>query len=75
MEWTTEKPTKPGWYWLKSNYAHSESSDVEVVWVFKNPGAKDCGVMSTNGWCVAAGKIAGEWAGPIPEPTERTEGK
>lgn len=59
MEWTNEKPTKPGWYWWRDRefslsgracIRYLSSMDMDVNW------GDTC-----------------EWAGPLPQPTERKE--
>jgi hypothetical protein len=54
MKWTTEKPTKPGWYWeRKFDTVHIKYFDRDLFF----------GGLYTA-W------ETGEWAGPIPEPEE-----
>jgi len=60
MRWTTEKPTKPGWYWfedaltpLRIVHLRQGEDDLHVE------GALISRVLF---WC-------GKWAGPIEPPT------
>lgn len=74
MTWTTTRPTQPGWYWWR-RYKGKRSYEVEV--------RNGRGVLRGNqflevwwnGEMVAKfdQPVRGEWAGPIPEPTERDE--
>jgi hypothetical protein len=70
MNWTREKPTKPGWYWWKlDNYARVVMVDTgewdrergEPRLIFTQPGMEMAYRVSE--W-------DGEWAGPIPKPGE-----
>ena len=57
MTWTTDTPTKPGWYWWRSKIPHTD------FWTC--PTIRDITVsalLNDNLW--------GQWAGPIPEPEE-----
>lgn len=56
-EWTTEKPTVPGWYWYKGNW------NAETVHV----------VYAQNGrlyarWWDWVDEMNGQWAGPLEVP-------
>lgn len=62
--WTSEKPTKPGWYWWR---LHSKKSPLVVnvytlsnVWCCSFPDDEPCPLTAAKS----------EWAGPIPEPKE-----
>lgn len=63
MKWTTERPTKPGWYWWRRIVpgwdAYKRPRCINVA-----PGPE--GVYLQQ-WSIAEGA---EWAGPIPEPEE-----
>ena len=65
MNWTTEKPTKPGWYWRRlSSDGHAHL--VEVT-------REGSGVVQTHppAQLVEAGRsvdTSGEWAGPVEMP-------
>lgn len=76
MEWTTEKPSNPGWYWYQQ-----DSEFPECLLLYKHHDDGLCVVTGTNVHTVDdfhALMMEEEhdirWAGPIPEPTERTEG-
>lgn len=78
MTWTTNKPTQPGWYWWR-RYKKTKAYKVEV--------RKRRGVLRGDQWLEVwwngeivarfdspvPGPVPGDWAGPIPEPTERDE--
>lgn len=66
MKWTKEKPTKPGWYWFRSETEYGTCTTVLEI-------------RNVQGGLVVVETIAiypleefreGEWAGPIPEPEE-----
>ena len=61
MEWTKEKPNKPGWYWMKRN-SSLKSSNIEIsVQQVRLYAGKLC-IMN---WEIPNNV---EWSGPIPEP-------
>lgn len=74
MKWTTEKPTKPGWYWYRLTPA-SEYSVVELVWstgLFNTPAVP--GLREVRHTVAGRGHfsiegVRGEWQGPI-EPED-----
>ena len=67
LHWTTEKPTKPDYYWHKDD---TEDGLLDIAYIY---GDQDSGMF-----CCFAGEkeptlldlVTGEWAGPIPEPKE-----
>ena len=64
LAWTDAKPTVPGWYWWK----RSPDCAAEVIEV-------DIGVRlfaAISGGCVPVADMFGQFAGPIPPPTEAT---
>lgn len=71
MKWTTEKPTKPGWYWWR-RYPKKKAYKVEVK--------RGRGVLRGNQWLEVYWEgervarfdepVRGEWAGPLDEPEE-----
>lgn len=69
MNWTNEKPTKPGWYWWREDNA--------VVWLIYIYSAAD-GRMGCDCYRPKRARLrrpigkylTGQFAGPIPEPTE-----
>jgi hypothetical protein len=63
MNWTREKPTKPGWYWHRL-MPHTER---RVLHVFKLAGAL---VVDHTKWSAPAKveEYRGLWCGPIEEP-------
>ena len=62
LTWTSEKPTAPGWYWWRSPTDRVMICDVyEWDYMF---------FVTTIGEPLRVGGMAGQWAGPIPEPVE-----
>ena len=76
MEWTTEKPSRPGWYWMQQ-----DSEFPECVEVFMDAddflciATQETAAHTLAQFCELMDEREHEliWAGPIPEPTERTE--
>jgi hypothetical protein len=60
MNWTTDKPTKPGWYWWR-NLKDGMQPSMTLV-------DKDKGGLYAGGSYVSF--IGGEWAGPLEPPKE-----
>lgn len=56
--WTTEKPTKPGWYWWKD--IDRRERVVEII--DRGEGWLDASAVGLL-WSVK--NLAGEWQGPI----------
>ncbi|MDI3463663.1 MAG: hypothetical protein OJF50_002484 [Nitrospira sp.] len=73
--WSSEKPTKPGWYWWK---AQRPDWPPEICLVLNDRGNKLIALFSGDSSHETVQIDEFEhtplWAGPIPEPTERTEG-
>lgn len=79
MNWTAQKPTEPGWYWLGVKPPEAE---LTIVWVVRcrkaessNPllGIKAGDLVletQTNQQRVSTLHSAFRFAGPIPEPKE-----
>ena len=65
MKWTTETPTKIGWYWKRSigRSAKSFRSEVDVVYIRKYSDE-----LCIQNWGLPQNDV--EWAGPIPTPKE-----
>lgn len=64
MTWTTDLPTKPGWYW----YRHPEHKEW-IVEVISTGSAVN--VRFEWGWVdIFACHRHSEWAGPIQRPKE-----
>lgn len=66
MNWTTEAPTQPGYYWLRENGDDEDPMILEVE-------SSDMGLISSC--CGHKGFIpirfcAGEWCGPIAAPLD-----
>ena len=67
MNWTTEKPTKSGWYWMRYVPRDQFPSIIQVL----HDGA--CLCVNNDGDTVDDVCTAwphSQWAGPIPEPKE-----
>lgn len=57
LEWTTEPPKVPGWYWFKDDLFCKKGGIMRI----------------TDVWIEELKKTSGphdQWAGPIPEPRE-----
>ena len=66
MEWTTEEPTKPGWYFIKREYMQDA-----IVWIGKGLvcHAKDAGIIQSLEGFIKSNPPGGiEFAGPSKEP-------
>jgi hypothetical protein len=62
MNWTTDKPTVPGWYWWRSN-----TEDPTMVEVVKC--RRVCMVLEPDSnMGVEVPLYVGEWAGPLEPP-------
>lgn len=57
LAWTTDPPTKHGWYWWRGN---DESGKILIRVVGVN-----ADLYCTNGF---ANEMGGEWAGPLEPP-------
>ena len=74
MEWTSEPPKEIGWYWHRPEPGLIPNM-VFVCWRYApNQEPQWCAVLPCNCdvW-LNANELAGEWAGPIPEPVEPEE--
>ena len=67
LEWTTEPPKGPGWYWFKDEYG------IRIAWI-KHDSRKMNELYAVIGgvgnWMSI---LHGQWAGPINEPLEPKE--
>lgn len=79
MTWTTEKPSKPGWYWHKGESYHvpgtvyAEQYDGIVEIVLADDGLGFLALFVNEVGRDSSAPIVqwrGQWAGPIPEPEE-----
>ena len=65
MQWSTDKPTEPGWYWWRSKYGI-----VRIVQVHSWPNPK----AGLSFWLPDVNHnvdtTEGEWAGPLEQPNE-----
>ena len=71
MEWTTEKPRNPGWYW---RYVPNYQDVILEVIRGREKNRKRLYVVGPGYSDELDSFRGGEWAGPIPEPTECEEG-
>ena len=62
MIWTTEKPTKPGWYWYRSE---CDGHTVKVIHYIDDDGDGPYLATSED---LALNDLDGEWAGPVEPP-------
>jgi hypothetical protein len=69
MKWTSEPPTKPGWYWFGND---TGKACVQVSYMNRNGGyyAVALGAVSFDVTMWKKNHEDMRWAGPIPEPTE-----
>jgi len=57
LTWTTDKPTKPGWYWYRP---YRDGQHVEVCRVYE---------IEIDYWTtIIPPQTGGEWAGPLEPP-------
>lgn len=69
MQWTTDKPTTPGWYWWRKRKGF-----IPAFLDVTSDHIKGTGFFIVGAYTVRLAAIEGEWSsGPIPEPTERDE--
>lgn len=64
VRWTTAQPTVAGWYWWKDCYSS---------WIFKieqHPDRDEWGYREGHEWMDLQDIVGGEFAGPLPLPTE-----
>lgn len=68
MKWTTEKPTKEGWYWYNDTVT-GKSKEIVFIW---RSGIGDLHIgFNTESEVYLLSEIYGEWSDqPIPEPEE-----
>lgn len=71
MNWTTEKPTKPGWYWI--NWDDGSKPDVVEIRDHSDMGQLSFSYYSHYEWNTLNVNCAScQFAGPISDPTEAT---
>ena len=66
MEWTTTKPSSPGWYWWRFSYLRKPT----VMFISKDH-IEHNDVFTEGTLVMFLSEVPGEWAGPIAPPTER----
>jgi len=71
LTYTRERPTKPGWYWLRRLGMEPGEETIVQVYAWNAPGQEKLAV-SYGGMVSTESKIfdGAQWAGPIPEPEE-----
>jgi hypothetical protein len=62
-EWTTENPSKPGWYWYR---LRTQDTNPAMAHVCEFGGHLNA--VWSNGKSVYVRDIPGEWAGPLEPP-------
>jgi len=67
MNWTTDKPTKPGWYWYKKeDHDMFHADGIAIVEVIKEEDWLVCRHSnSDNEWIEDS---QAQWAGPLETP-------
>ena len=65
MKWTSEKPTKPGWYWWR-NLHYSEENTQRIVELRIYDGEIAIGNSTLRGFTRFE---TGQWAGPLVPPS------
>lgn len=70
MEWSTRRPTGPGWYWFR--HPERVPQCVWVAWIGRPEDAtvRVFTVMRAESQDFAEFSHVGEWAGPIELPAE-----
>lgn len=64
MNWTTEKPVRPGWYWHRLSYEDYKPEMVKVQEI----GYKMHAVCPMSGKSEGLEGMLREWAGPLEPP-------
>ena len=64
FRWTTDPPTKEGWYWVRRK---GEESEIEVVFI-DGWGDGVFTVRATGSEISTSPNYFSHWLGPLPEP-------
>ncbi len=64
MNWTTDKPTRPGWYWFQPG-VDSPVGRATILDVMQSLHTR----LPEGGGIHHIRNLSGRWAGPIEEPT------
>lgn len=71
LEWTTEKPTVPGWYWFCGRYCSSSLMEHKIMRVYDDEHGGMRFPSADHGPDELVDRWVGQWAGPIPEPSDQ----
>jgi len=67
-EWTSENPTKPGWYWMRRLDIKSQPCGICQIRCWPSHSE----VYFSDRWeSLSSIQAKCEWAGPLPAPVER----
>lgn len=66
MNWTKDKPTEPGWYWVRTSSPKREPFVAEIA----HEAPHGLFLRSGSGYGWVQWLPTHEWAGPIPPPSE-----
>ena len=67
MNWTKEKPTEPGWYWMRSAPPGIEPTASTIVQVYMNESVLSVKTQTDRAPLSNVHEVY-QFAGPIPEP-------
>lgn len=70
MTWTTDLPKAPGWYWWRPWPTADERWVFQIIDGLRVAGSRFVGLPAVAK--VSQGHPECQWAGPIPEPTEKS---
>lgn len=78
MNWTKERPTAPGWYWYRGEYAVGGGPQPAVVYVRRSDAGDACdntdsplvGQQPLMDYADPLEDYPGEWCGPIEPPLD-----
>jgi hypothetical protein len=70
--WTTEKPTKPDWYWYRDRHIHAQIVQVRY-WIGYHESDSEIDYLQmyrVDDFQDKVEDMQGEWAGPLERPLE-----
>lgn len=77
MNWTTQPPTSPGWYWLRgpqANNGNGEATHGEIIVDVHISGRERSDKLGfryqDSGWFEVDEMQDAQWAGPLPLPED-----